>query len=257
MTIKHIIRNILPYALSNWYLERNKQSSKDFKIQFNRVAKKLEDNGRFLCNWEDKWQCANDDTSTTPFDPHYIYHAAWSARILAETKPSEHVDISSFLYFVAITSAFVPIKFYDFRPAKINLSNFSSGFADITRLPFMDDSIPSLSSMHVVEHIGLGRYGDKFDPQGDIKAMRELERVLKPDGQLLFVVPVGGKAKIHYNAHRVYRFQDILGQFSTLSLHKFSLVTDESDFIDSASESDANSQKYGCGCFYFKKGCPR
>jgi hypothetical protein len=31
--------------------------------------------------------------------------------------------------------------------------------------------------MHVVEHVGLGRYGDLMDPDGDLKAMRELRRV--------------------------------------------------------------------------------
>jgi len=45
--------------------------------------------------------------------------------------------------------------------------------------------------MNVVEHVGLGRYGEPLDPEGDIKAMRELRRVLAPGGSLLFVVPVG------------------------------------------------------------------
>ena len=36
--------------------------------------------------------------------------------------------------------------------------------------------------MHVVEHIGLERYGDPFDSQGDLKPMRQLERVLAPQG---------------------------------------------------------------------------
>ncbi len=31
--------------------------------------------------------------------------------------------------------------------------------------------------MHVVEHVGLGRYGDPLDPDGDLKAIAELKRV--------------------------------------------------------------------------------
>jgi hypothetical protein len=36
--------------------------------------------------------------------------------------------------------------------------------------------------MHVVEHIGLGRYGEPMDEQGDLKAIEELKRVLAPGG---------------------------------------------------------------------------
>ena len=39
--------------------------------------------------------------------------------------------------------------------------------------------------MHVVEHIGLGRYGDQVDPDGDLMAMKELERVTAKLGKLL------------------------------------------------------------------------
>ena len=43
--------------------------------------------------------------------------------------------------------------------------------------------------MHTLEHIGLGRYGDKVDPMGDIRAMNELARVTAPGGNLLIAVP--------------------------------------------------------------------
>jgi hypothetical protein len=36
--------------------------------------------------------------------------------------------------------------------------------------------------MHVVEHIGLGRYGDPIDPDGDLKAISELKRVVQKRG---------------------------------------------------------------------------
>ena len=50
--------------------------------------------------------------------------------------------------------------------------------------------------MHVVEHAGLERDVDIFDPQGDLKAMAELARAVKPGGHLYFIVPLGGKARI-------------------------------------------------------------
>ncbi len=50
--------------------------------------------------------------------------------------------------------------------------------ANILDLPFKGNSVESLSCMHVVEHIGLGRYGDPMDPEGDIEAIKELKRVV-------------------------------------------------------------------------------
>src|SRR6478609_7735104 len=86
------------------------------------------DDKRFALRYRDIYPCLNDKLTTTPFDPHYTYHPAWAARILAKTKPGQHIDISSILSFSAVTSAFVPIKFYDYRPAELQLSNFASGF---------------------------------------------------------------------------------------------------------------------------------
>jgi ubiquinone/menaquinone biosynthesis C-methylase UbiE len=129
-----------------------------------------------------------------------------------------HIDISSALYFCAIVSAFVPIKFYDYRPANLQLSNLSTDSADLTCLPFNDASIESISCMHVVEHIGLGRYGDLLDPNGDLKAISELKRVLSTNGNLLFVVPVGGTPRIMFNAHRIYSYGQVISYFQDFEL---------------------------------------
>jgi predicted SAM-dependent methyltransferase len=150
-------------------------------------------------------------------------------------------------------SAFIPVKFYDYRPAKLNLSSLQCNFADIVKLPFDDNSIESLSCMHVVEHIGLERYGDPFDPQGDLKAIRELQRVSKPGGSLLFVVPIGGKMRIQYNAHRIYTYESILEYFISLRLVSFALITDDSQFIENATSEICARQNWGCGCFWFIK----
>jgi SAM-dependent methyltransferase len=191
-------------------------------------------------------------TATTGFDNHYIYHPAWAARIVAKLKPEFHVDISSSLHFVTTVSAFVPVRFYDYRPAQLNLSGLETGKADLINLPFTDDSIKSLSCMHTVEHIGLGRYGDPIDPDGDLKAISELKRVLAPNGTLLFVVPVG-KPSIEFNAHRIYSYDQILGYFSDLELLEFALIPDKGGLFVNASKEMTNAQDYGCGCFWFKK----
>ena len=141
-----------------------------------------------------------------------------------ETKPTKHIDISSSLYFSSIVSAFIPIDFYDYRPANINLSNLNSKKGDLLSLPFADNSIQSISCMHTVEHVGLGRYGDPIDPDGDLKAIKESKRVTAKNGSLLFVVPIGGTSKIEFNAHRIYSYNQVISYFEEFELREFSLI---------------------------------
>lgn len=210
---------------------------------------------RFSVLWSDRYPCMNENSLETVFDRHYIYHPAWAARVLAQTRPTYHVDISSSLYFCSIASAFVPIKFYDYRPPDLGLSNLSTAPVDLLSLPFATGSIQSLSCMHVVEHIGLGRYGDPLDPNGDLKAIAELKRVLAQGGSLLFVVPIG-TPKILFNAHRIYAFDQIMKYFCDLEMKSFALIPDNpsgAGLIEQATKEMADKQQYGCGCFWFKK----
>lgn len=208
---------------------------------------------RFLLPLGDLYPQIRDKTMMTGFDRHYVYHTAWAARKVAEIKPEFHTDISSSLYFSSIVSAFVPVKFYDYRPADLQLSGLSSEKGDLMKLPFANDSVKSLSCMHTVEHIGLGRYGDPIDPDGDLRAIKELKRVLAVGGSLLFVVPIG-KPKIQFNAHRIYSYDMIKEYFSDLELKEFSLIPEKDGaMIVNATAEQANSEEYGCGCFWFVK----
>jgi len=206
-------------------------------------------------NLFDIYPYLNDKTNTIGVDYHYVYHTAWASRILAKTRPDYHIDISSYLYFSTLVSAFIPVKFYDFRPAKLLLSNLSSESIDLLQLPFENNSIISLSCMHVIEHIGLGRYKDPIDPNGDLKAIKELIRVLAANGSLLFVVPIG-KPKVMFNGHRIYSYEQIINYFSELYLEEFALIPDQSEELGillNAKLDFVDQQNYGCGCFWFKK----
>ena len=227
-----------------------------FMLEFNEFKRRAEQNGkRFVPKWRNIYPRLYDKTSTTVFDTHYVYHPAWAVRVLARIGPASHVDISSTLNFSTMLSAFIPVKFYDYRMANLSLSNLTSESADLTALPFENDSIESLSCMHTVEHVGLGRYGDSLDPEGDLKAINELKRVVAPGGNLLFVVPVG-KSKVMFNAHRIYSYEQIIEQFDGFELEEFSLIPDDAlarGMILGASPEEVDRQTYGCGCFWFKK----
>lgn len=226
-----------------------------FIFDFNKFVKKSKQKNRFSIYWKDRNPQLFDKTNGTFFDEHYIYHPAWAARIIAKINPKKHVDISSILNFSTIVSAFVPVEFYDYRPANIKLSNLISKKADLTSLPFKNNSIESLSCMHTIEHIGLGRYGDPIDPDGDLKAMKELSRVLAKNGNLLFVTPIG-KSKIQFNAHRIYSYDQIISYFPDLIIKEFTIIPDNASterIIYNASKELSDEQNYACGCFWFTK----
>ncbi len=246
------IRRIFP-ASEVWLdgTQAKRAFAKEF-AQFSELQNRTP-TARFEMLWEDRHPILDEKTGFTHFDAHYTYHPAWAARVLARLRPEEHVDISSALHFATMVSAFIPTKFYDYRIALLNLSNLEFKKADLTNLPFTDNSIKSLSCMHVVEHIGLGRYGDPLDPDGDLKAIAELKRVAQKDGILLFVVPVGKEPKIYFNAHRVYTYQQIVSYFEGFHIEQFALVDDQGRFILNANSNDADQQNYGCGCWYFIK----
>lgn len=251
--VKDVLRRF-PFVVSLYRHYRRSLAYLQFRKDFGAfVAVSSANAARFRIRWEERFPCLDDNTGTSHFDRHYVYHTAWAARVLARTSPGEHIDISSYLYFSTIVSAFVPVKFYDYRPVAFGLDNLLSNFADLNKLPFESNSVSSLSCMHVIEHIGLGRYGDTLDPQGDLKAIGELKRVLAPGGQLLFVVPVG-EPRIEFNAHRIYGYEQVIQYFSGLELKEFALIPDsveQGGLLLNASPSLVPNLWYGCGCFHF------
>ncbi|MCX5778968.1 MAG: DUF268 domain-containing protein [Elusimicrobia bacterium] len=207
---------------------------------------------RFSVRWKERYACLNDNTDTTGFNQHHTYNVAWAARILSKIKPKACVDISSSVIFNAIASAFVPISFYDYRPANIQLDNLTCGAADMLQLPFETGSVHTMTCLHVLEHIGLGRYGDPLDAEGDLKAIVELKRVIAPAGNLVLTVPIG-RPKVIFNADRVYSYAQIMSYFSGFRVQECALIPDQGGLLSHASESMCNDQVYGCGCFWLVK----
>jgi SAM-dependent methyltransferase len=234
---------------------RKQQQKAEYRREFEQFRQlATEAGGRLSVEWEDRYPCLDDKSAKTRFDRHYVYHTAWATRVLARTKPELHIDVSSSVYFSALASAIVPVRQYEFRPPELQLDGLEVVQGDLMKLPLEDHSVKSLSCMHVVEHVGLARYGDPMDADGDLKAIAELKRVLAPGGQLLFVVPAG-RPRIEFNAHRIYSFEQIRELFKEFELQEFALIPDKAEtghLVYSASPELCAAQKYACGCFLFK-----
>src|SRR5260370_42324228 len=124
------------------------------------------------------------------------------------------------------------ITICDIRKSGLPCRNIEEDRADLTRLPASwTGTLQSVSCMHVLEHIGLGRYGDALDASGDRKAAAELARVLAPGGHLLMVVPMEDPPRVCFNAHRLYSYSQVMDLFPGLSLQEFTLITNEGRFV--------------------------
>jgi hypothetical protein len=200
----------------------------------------------------DLYPCLADATLKTGFDAHYFYQAAWLARKLAASRPTVHMDIGSDIGMVGVVSAFVPVEFLDIRPLDAALAGLTTRKDDLSSLSLGSGSIASLSCLHVLEHVGLGRYGDPLDAEGHVKAAAELSRVLAPGGSLYVSVPVG-RERACFNAHRVFSAATIRKLFSALDLAEFALVGDDGHFTPKADIASADSHEYACGLFHMVK----
>ena len=198
------------------------------------------------------YPCLHDKTSSTPFDSHYFYQDIWAFKHVLDSKTKHHVDVGSRLIYVGMLSTITEATFIDIRPLNANLKNLKSEYGSILEMPYHDNSIASLSCLHVAEHIGLGRYGDPLDPEGTVKATKELTRVLAGGGDLYFALPVG-KPRLCFNAHRIHLPEQILEYFRDLKLLEFSGVDDKGNFLENIDPSELANQNYACGMFWFKK----
>lgn len=192
----------------------------------------------------------HDRTSTTPVDAHYVHQGAWVGRHLAARRPDVHLDVGSFVGYLGFFSILAPTVFVDIRPAKIAMPSLAVVGGSLRELPFRSRSVPSLSCLHVLEHVGLGRYGDPIDVNGSRLAARELVRVLAAGGHLYVSLPVG-RARTCFNAHRIHDPATVPELFAPLALRECAAVLDNGRFTMAPDPIELASQTYACGLYHF------
>ncbi len=195
---------------------------------------------------ENLYPCVYDATNDTPIEPTYFYQDAWAFEHIVRERPSWHVDIGSHHKFVALLSKVLPVTMVDIRPLSLPLATLNFREGSILELPYDDDSVPSVSSLCVVEHIGLGRYGDQLDPDGTEKAIAELKRIVAPGGNLYLSVPVDDENRTYFNAHRAFSEFYLRSQFAP-----FEIVETRYVYGNEFGEKARNG--FGIACFWLKK----
>jgi hypothetical protein len=185
---------------------------------------------------------------------HYFLQDLWVARQLRHLGVVRHVDVGSRVDgFITHVLTFAEVEFVDLRPLPIEVPGLTVRQGSILALPYADGTLATLSCLHVLEHIGLGRYGDAINPAGHRLAASELVRVIAPGGLLLISTPVG-RQRLCFDAHRVFDPQTIIDLFRPLELASLALIDDAGrQVIEPASIDQARSCEYGCGIFTFRR----
>ena len=196
---------------------------------------------------------------------HYFHQDLLVANRIYQASPDEHLDIGSRVDgFIAHLLAFNQnLVIGDIRPLDISYGTCSFRHIDLTNSQEVNNvgSYSSVSCLHAVEHMGLGRYGDPVDFMGHIKAIRNLSNLLVSGGTLYISFPTSNPGRILYNAHRLISLHESRLIFRECNLHIVDLhyvddkgslcgpfVEDEVDFANNYNLS------YGCSIWTLLKG---
>lgn len=207
------------------------------------------------------YPCLNDFQSVIAWGGHYFYQDLLVAQKIFLNNPQRHVDIGSSIYgLVTHVASFREIEVFDIKDIKINMKNIKATQLDL--MSELDHSMKnycdSISSLHVIEHFGLGRYGDNINVDGHLIGIDNIYKLLKPSGKFYFSVPMGIQ-RIEFNAHRVFSLRYLLKLLgSKFTLNNFSYV-DDSDILHEnvkilEEDIERNYEfRYGLGIFELTK----
>jgi SAM-dependent methyltransferase len=226
---------------------------------FRRLKKQMETNsdfefGRPFAILDERFE------SSGTMNGHYFHQDLLIARKVHENNPIKHLDIGSRIDgFVAHLAVFREVEVLDIRPQEQTVKNIVFKQANLMQIQYeMNEYCDSISSLHAIEHFGLGRYGDPIDIMGHLKAIKNIHQILRCEGKFYFSVPIG-KQRIEFNAHKVFSLEYLLRILNKLFIvNSFSYVDDmgvlfENMELTNESITTNFNCNYGCGIFELTK----
>lgn len=131
-----------------------------------------------------------------------------------------------------VASAGYHVTGVDMREFPYKHPLFTFAKADIMNLGFRNESFDAVTCISTLEHIGLGFYNDtESRDDADVRAMREIKRVLCSEGMLLLSVPFGiSKTTRQQRIYDTVRLDAVMDEF----------VVEEEAFFANVSEKNIN-----------------
>ena len=192
---------------------------------------------------------------------HYFHQDLHVARRVFEANPRRHLDVGSRVDgFVSHVAVFREIEVADIRRLSTTASNIRFVHCDLMdpRSVALLGQADSVSCLHVLEHFGLGRYGDAVSAEGHLRGLENLCALVAPGGRLYLSVPIGPQ-RIEFNAHRVFAAKTIPALMPAgFRLEQFSFVDDAGDIHAHVEFSAPDVARnfgctFGCGIYEFSR----
>ncbi len=189
----------------------------------------------------------------------YFWQDLLVAKEIINLNPKKHIDVGSRVDgFIAHLACVRRVNVFDIRPLTVKIENVEFTQWDITNPnPDLRNIADCVSCLHTLEHIGLGRYGDRLDPDGWRKGLKSLANLLSSEGILWLSVPIGTQ-RVEFNAHRIFDPNTVILEASYLGmvLERFFYLTDLG-FVESGSiKEDIMSlakKDYSVGIYCFRR----
>lgn len=230
-----------------------------YRSDYNKFLKL--NNGNLDFEIKDSYPCLKERYMSSGIaSGHYFHQDIYVAKKIYDAKPKKHIDVGSRIDgFVAHVAIFREIEVFDIRPLNHNIKNVI-----FRQLDFMKEAslyhgyCDSLSSLHTLEHFGLGRYGDEIDPKGHLKGFEVMSNILISGGIFYFSVPMG-RNRVEFNGQRIFSLSYLLNWCNEkFEVIKFSYIDDsyniheEIKLNDEMIDNNCNCNN-GCAIFVLKK----
>jgi hypothetical protein len=184
----------------------------------------------------------------------YFHQDLLVAQRIFSARPEKHVDVGSRVDgFVAHVATFMPVEVMDIRPLRTSAANIDFTRRDVTVIDqSYDNYTDSLSCLHALEHIGLGRYGDEIDYWGHQRGLENLARMVRADGTLYLSVPISRHQRVEFDAHRLFAVPHIVELVrANFDVSAADLIDDTGELVrdvDLSSPAAARSFEVNYGC---------
>lgn len=189
----------------------------------------------------------------------YFHQDLLVANFIYLQNPIRHIDIGSRIDgFVAHVASYRVIEVFDIRDLPISEhSNLKFNQVNILEVNsnLNEEITDSISCLHTLEHIGLGRYGDPIDPNGSRLAFLKICKMVKPGGLIYLSVPISLENRVEFNAHRFFKVGELLQWCPpNIKLTRFDYVDNENNLYMNMDVSKLEfPNKIALGIYTFQK----
>jgi len=186
---------------------------------------------------------------------HYFWQDLICAKWIQQNRPANHLDLGSRIDgFVAHLLAFMDVEILDIRPLGVDVPGLTSRIVNAQLgLSEVAGKYHSVSSLHSVEHFGLGRYNDPLDSRGHHEGLKNLSAAVAVGGILYVSFPIGNP-RVEFNSQRIIYPMWALEMLTNFTLEEFVLIPWVEPPIYGLHPSRIDSDLEGqCGLYKFRR----